>query len=328
METLVHRAKAFRFALTMAMVVTGAGLPAQTPKPSLSKRETRRMEQALEDRLNRDRSFAMERWRVFEETRVVGQPFAKVVEAWGPYTSVSEDGRGGRVYAYDRGLTSNFGEYTPGYEVTDPFGNVLERKEARDTRRSSHWTLFKDVYVNAAGMVTRITRGTRGLGTIDPKFVPVRTASIAFTGKSRETMAGRLRAHIRDSGYVLRQDSDDRIVFREFTQFGRASECGADLYSLVRVTVELREAQLDVTVDTELYSTIFGARLVINDNDDIAAENHEGFNYYTSKVPKDVRSAYPEAIYDDNDTVVNAFVGLRITEFYDGYVEELRDLCR
>lgn len=317
-----------RFAVAAALLATTSVLAASTPAKPVSKREARAMEKALADRLSRDQSFAMERWRTYELTRVVGEPFARVIETWGPYTSVSDDGRGGKVYAYENGLTSNFGEYTPGYEVTDPFGNVIERKEARDTRRSSHWTLFKDVYVDAAGIVTRITRGTRGLGTIDPKFVTMRNESFAFTGKSRETMAERIRAHIRDSGYVLRSDTGDRIVYREFTQFGRASECGADLYGLIRVTVDIREAQLDVLVDADLYSTIFGARLVINANDDIAAENHEAFGTYVAKVPKEVRAAYPEAIYDENDVVVNPFVGRRMLEFFVGYVDELRDLCR
>ncbi len=322
--------KSLRFLLTLfvaCLLVPQSPAQNSPPKPP-SKREAREIEKALKQRLEREQAYASHQREMYVEGSVVGRHVSQVLQEWGRPTSVVEDGDGGKIYAYDNPISRQRGEFTPGYEVRDQFGNVLEQKASRDTRTTSNFVLYKDLYVNADGVIVRFDTGTRGLkGTASAGRRPlakVKQETFALPGKSRAELAARVREFAQKKGYVLQPAARDRIVYRDFTQFGTAQECGADLWGKIRVTADIADGQVAVQIESELFSTLFGAKLIINGNDDVASENDVPFSNLQFRIPESVRKAFPEAPNDEKGRILNPLVLEKVTQFHERYLQELR----
>jgi hypothetical protein len=303
---------------------------AADPNPKApSKREARAIEKALTLRFKADEYFAKTQRGYFDESSIIGQPIAAVIRERGPATRVAEDGAGGRIFAYESDVSGQSGEYVPGYTITDQFGNVVERGEGRDTRSSYHYVAYRDFYVNTEGQTTRLVTGVRGLPppTGLEKMARIWSGKITFPGKTRAEIAALIHAHIKSRGYVLKQDSGDSISYRHFTQFGTAQECGADLYGKVRVIVNLHDGEIDAEVYVANFSTIFGAKIIINANDDVASENSVPFNILSWIAPKEARQAFPEAMFDTKKKPLNPIVISKVYLFHEGYSKELQALA-
>ncbi len=300
---------------------------AADPKPP-SKREAREIEKALTLRFQSDTTFTKRQRRFFDQSNVVGRPISVVIEQRGPATRVMDDGAGGKIYAYEIAVSGQTGEYVPGYTVTDGYGTVVESREGKDTRSSYSYTASTDFYVNPQGQVSKIIIGSHGIPPAERgNFDKIWSGKIKVPGKTRAQLAAMIRDLLKTRGYVLRADSDDRIVYRHFTQFGTAQECGADLYAKVRVTVKLLEGELDVEIHDEKFSSIFGAKLIINANEDIASENDVPFNHLTLIAPPKARAAFPEAMYDFKMNIINPIVLKKVDLFHETYSKELQALA-
>jgi hypothetical protein len=302
---------------------------AADPKPKApSKREAREMEKVLTARFQSDATFTKQQRGFFDQSNVVGRPIAVVIQERGPATRVMDDGAGGKIYAYETGMGGQTGEYVPGYTVTDGFGTVVARGEGKDTRSSYSYTAYTDFYVNPQDEVSKVIIGVRGRPPTERgNFDKIWSGKIKFPGKTRADLAATIRDHVKTRGYVLRADSDDHIVYRHFTQFGTAQECGADLYGNVRVTVKLLDGELDAQVDVEKFSSVFGAKMIMNANGDIASENDVPFNHLRLIAPPKARKAFPEAMYDHKMKVLNPVVIRKIDLFQEGYSKELLALA-
>ncbi|ATC63883.1 hypothetical protein CMV30_07935 [Nibricoccus aquaticus] len=314
----------------IAAIVTAflATARAADPKPP-SKREAREIEKALTLRFKADEYFAKTQRDYFDESSIIGQPIAAVIRQKGPATRVADDGAGGKIFAYESDVSGQSGEYVPGYTITDQFGNVVERGEGRDTRSSYHYVAYRDFHVNPEGQTTRLVTGVRGLPppTGLEKMAKIWSGKISFPGKSRAEIAALIHTHIKTRGYVLKHDSGDSISYRHFTQFGTAQECGADLYGKVRVIVNLHNGELDADVYVANFSTIFGAKIIINANDDVASENNVPFNILSWIAPKEARQAFPEAMFDTKKKPLNPIVISTVYRFHEGYSKELQALA-
>ncbi len=286
----------------LALIPLAALAVDQKPKPP-SKREAREIEKQLKARFEYDRLFTVERRTYFNDSSaVIGQPIASVIQKRGAPSRVVGDGLGGKIYAYDRVHSMSSG---------------------------SVYALFEDLYVDANRRVIKYHNGTRGLGgnLQREKMVQMKTEPIPFPGKNAAEIAALLRAHVAARGYMLQYSPADQVVYRDFKQFGTMQECGADLYGKVRVTATPRDGSLEYELHVENFSTLFGAKLLINDNDDVASEGDVPFNHFYLVAPENARFAYPEAIYDHKKKLLNPIVNDRFVAQADSYRNELLALA-
>ena len=88
--------------------------------------------------------------------------------------------------------------------------------------------------------------------------------------------------------------------------------------------IDVKAVATHVLWATFALSTLFGAKLMINGNDDVASENDAPFSNLQITIPASVRKAFPEAPGDDKGRVLNPIVLEKIGQFHDGYLQELR----
>jgi hypothetical protein len=268
--------------------------PANPP----SKRQARAIEKALQVRLPDEAAYARQQREHFDQGSVVGRPIAEVIQSKGAYSRVVEDGMGGRIYAYDRDL-------------------------------NLRTVLYTDYHVNADGIVTRRADGTRGLGEAsrNVNMTKIHDEKIAFPGRDREAIVKLVREHIKARGYALKNDFNGRIVYRDFQHFATPAECGADAYGKNRITLTIRDGEVDFLLESQLFASVFGAKLVINGNDDVASENDVPFGPYNAIAPAKYRLGFPEALYDEKGKVLNAPALEKIARFHGAYRDEIRALA-
>lgn len=121
----------------------------------------KKTKEALKMRYESDKMHAELARSSFNVSSWVGGKLPDLIASWGPPTRTVSDEAGGQIVVYETFRSGTSGSYTPGYTVTNGFGQVVEQKRSVDTRSSYSFTQYSDVYVDKNNVVTKINRGNR-----------------------------------------------------------------------------------------------------------------------------------------------------------------------
>ena len=140
------------YAFTLFFVTTTLMLNAQT----LASNNTR-----AKARYNKEKSYADVQRTVFNITSWAGANVSDLLAKWGSFTKKNELPNGITVYDFEHSYSGSGGHYTPGYVVTDQFGNVMEKKAAKDNTYSYRFTEYHEFYVDKGQTIIHVKTGTR-----------------------------------------------------------------------------------------------------------------------------------------------------------------------
>ena len=147
---------------------------------------------------------------------------------------------------------------------------------------------------------------------------------------SKEAIGQRLMSFIRENHFEYKPfySTDRVIVFRDFSFIGKKDVCGADIIAKNIFFLSYDSGIVNVRVDPEIFSSIHGAELVINKNDDVASKNDVPFGHYEFQVAKQYVDVYPEAIYSfdkrGNLKLERPEVRAMILDYYNRYIIYLK----
>lgn len=145
--------KVIRLALLAFCIVTSPSvLRAQT----LASNNTR-----AKARYNKEKIYADTQRKIFAVTSWAGSNIADLLGKWGNFTRKSELPNEITVYSFEHHYSGSGGSYTPGYVVTDQFGNVVEQKAGKDNTYSYNFTDYYDFYVDKNQIIVHVKTGTR-----------------------------------------------------------------------------------------------------------------------------------------------------------------------
>lgn len=112
-------------------------------------------------RYNKEKIYADAQRKIFTVTSWAGSPISNLLAKWGNYTKKNELPNGLKVYSFEYTYSGSGGNYTPGYVVTDQFGNVLEQRAAKDNTYSYNFTEFYEFYVDKNQTIIHVKTGTK-----------------------------------------------------------------------------------------------------------------------------------------------------------------------
>ena len=133
-----------------------AAFPALANAQSLASNNTR-----TQARYNKEKLFADSQRKLFSVTSWAGANMSELLAAWGNFTRRSALPNGITVYIFETRYSGSGGTYTPGYIVTDPSGNVLAQKAAKDNTYAYDFTDFYEFYTDKNQRILYVKTGTR-----------------------------------------------------------------------------------------------------------------------------------------------------------------------
>lgn len=140
------------FVFTFYLFTNSSMLNAQT----LASNNTR-----AQARYNKEKVYADIQRKTFNITNWAGAKISDLLAKWGNVTKKNELPNGITVYSFEHTYSGSGGNYTPGYIVTDQFGNVLEQKAATDNTYSYNLTEYYEFYVDKSQNIIHVKTGTR-----------------------------------------------------------------------------------------------------------------------------------------------------------------------
>lgn len=154
--------------------------------------------------------------------------------------------------------------------------------------------------------------------------------TISLPGQSKEAIKQKIMSFIRERKYLYKPfySGDNQIAFRDFVKCGDKSDCGADLIAknIFRLTYD--SGFIKIRLENEIYSTFYGAELLINENDDVASRKDVPFAPYEFQVPEQYAAEYPEAMYTFNKkgkiTLKSPVVQETLLIFYNQYITDMK----
>lgn len=154
--------------------------------------------------------------------------------------------------------------------------------------------------------------------------------TISLPGQSKEAIKQKIMSFIRERKYLYKPfySGDNQIAFRDFVKCGDKSDCGADLIAknIFRLTYD--SGFIKIRLENEIYSTFYGAELLINENDDVASRKDVPFAPYEFQVPEQYAAEYPEAMYTFNKkgkiTLKSPVVRETLLIFYNRYITDMK----
>ena len=154
--------------------------------------------------------------------------------------------------------------------------------------------------------------------------------SLSLPGQSKEAIKKKILSFIREREYVYKPfySGENQICFRDFVKCGDKSRCGSDLIAKNMFRLILDSGSIQIKLSPEIYSSYYGAALIINDNDDVASTGDVPFAPYEFQVPEQYSSVYPEAMYTFSKkgkvTVKNPVVQEILLNFYNRYIYDMK----
>lgn len=140
------------FSFALCLTATSLKLKAQT----LASNNTR-----AQARYNKEKSYADIQRTIFSITSWAGANVSDLLAKWGNFTKKNELPNGITVYSFENTYSGSGGRYTPGYVVTDQFGNVVEQKAAKDNTYSYNFTEYYEFYVDKSQIIIHVKTGSR-----------------------------------------------------------------------------------------------------------------------------------------------------------------------
>lgn len=183
----------------------------------------------------------------------------------------------------------------------------------------------------------------------DPEYV-----ALAYPGKTKEQLYDAVMNYVKSHrGLKLDYSNDTKktfLAYRDFATIGDKKKCAADLVSLtyIAVVTDLPDTLLvGYSRSSKIFATMFDAKLTISPGNDVVSENDVPFNEYKFVQPGDGRMrsstspnggliglvtsqkndklAYPESVFDPRGEIVNPGNKKIIEEFFDAYINDLKD---
>lgn len=172
--------------------------------------------------------------------------------------------------------------------------------------------------------------------TCDPNglYLSHGSVSILLPGQAKTVVKQKIMSFIQERNYVYKPfySTESLVAFRDFVKCVDKSECGADLIAknIFRLTYD--SGYVKIQLQYELYSSFYGAELLINENDDVASKRDIPFAPYEFQVPEQYSAEYPEAMYTFSKKgkikIKNPGVRQTILSFYNRYITDMESWFR
>ncbi len=156
-----------------------------------------------------------------------------------------------------------------------------------------------------------------------------KSVTISLPGLSRDRVKQRILSFIRDRQYTTRPfySGYNLISFRDFVKCCEKSNCGSDLFAKNIFYLNYDSGVIKIKAEIEIYSSFYGAELIINGNDDVASKGDVPFALYEFQVPEQYSAEYPEAIYTFSKKgkikMKNPYVQQTLLGFYNRYITDM-----
>ncbi|RNL87198.1 hypothetical protein ED312_10320 [Sinomicrobium pectinilyticum] len=111
---------------------------------------------AIEERYKKDQAYAQAKRAAFNRSSWIGSKLSELISSWGPPTRVVTDGADGKIAVYEKASYNSGGTYTPGYVVTNGWGQVVAEKKSEDTRWSSSYSETVAVYADKDNIIREV----------------------------------------------------------------------------------------------------------------------------------------------------------------------------
>ncbi len=174
--------------------------------------------------------------------------------------------------------------------------------------------------------------------------------TLSYKGKTQSQLLKAVQQYLKNRP-ALKLDHIDTtsdgkfLVYRDFATIGSKEKCFADLAGLTYIYVIPEKdgtIKLNLGLTSKIFASIFDAKLRISPGDDVMSDNDEPFNVYEIVQPADegvltsnvwlgtrtrkreLKSAYPDSVFDPGGKVVNPVNKKLIEEFYDGYITDIK----
>ena len=170
-------------------------------------------------------------------------------------------------------------------------------------------------------------RVIKGLNVPAIEYIKGDKIELKFKGKTKKQLMALMKKYCGDAKFKIKKETQDLIVYRDFSTICTKEKCFSELISKAFITVAVFDGKVELYLNYTIYTSLFGAKLLINENDDVASENDVPFSEYsfTNKWTdaSGLDAVYPESIYDAKGVVKNPIVKAKIEEYYDFYGSDL-----
>jgi hypothetical protein len=287
-------------------------------------------------RLGTDKKYALAQRKQYEATDqhqiYVGKPLSRLVADWGTYDRESKTGTD-RIITYEHSTAYNIGSYTPGSTTvySNDFGDVaVVNTDATDTRKTHHYTFFKDVYVNAKDIITKIESGTRNTKEAFQDHVytnPDAAQTITTPGADADENHEKIIKYAKAKGYKIIDKALNRIEYVHLGSLCKMTECGANIYPLIFVRAIPKNGSVEVAVRSQIYASLLECQLLLSQNGNVVAEaTDQPFNIYRPIAPKGYNNTYPESMYPNQGNLKNKIVKDKFDAYFNSYITDLQPI--
>ncbi len=130
-------------------------------------------------------------------------------------------------------------------------------------------------------------------------YIPNKSIMFNFPNLKKEQIKDKILRFIKEKNFVYKPflSGESRIVFRDFSFICKKDKCKADIVAKNFLYLDYGDGFMKISFENEIYSSIVGAKLLINNNDDVASENNLPFGYYEFSAPFRYEEVYPESIF-------------------------------
>lgn len=173
----------------------------------------------------------------------------------------------------------------------------------------------QDLYFDCDQLGIRITKGS---------------IKISLEKKSKLEIENKIMSFIESNHYTFKPyySNDHLITFRDFTIICDKKTCGSEIIAKNIFYIEYGDGFVNISMNNEIFSSIYGAKLIINDNDDVASQEDIPFGHFEFQVPEKYSNVFPESIYSfdkkGRTKVKNPFIQNLFLEFYNNYINNFK----
>ena len=156
-------------------------------------------------------------------------------------------------------------------------------------------------------------------------YIPNKSIMLNFPNLNKEQIKNKIFRFIKEKNFVYKPflSGESRIVFRDFSFICKKDKCKADIVAKNFFYLDYGEGFVKLSFENEIYSSIVGAKLSINNNEDVASENNLPFGIYEFSAPYKYDEVYPESIFTYNKASKPTLRNPEILEIFLKYYNQL-----
>ncbi len=173
-------------------------------------------------------------------------------------------------------------------------------------------------------------------------------ALLEYPGKSKQQLHDAALKYVRAvKQFVFEDDNNSYVRYSDFAYIGTKEKCFADILALTNVYVLPFDGSIQIAINPQIYSTIFGAKIQVLKYGEVVSVDDVPFNIYQPIQPGNYTThngsngspfgnlvhkqkyepkwAYPESVFDPDGNVVNQTNKEIIENFFSNYVVGLKN---